>query len=117
MRLSHIALTLITLLAASSVALASDDPIKVNISPKKHASMSAAIEVSTCTPSPIVVCNNDPNTASILIRDKQFGVWMQSEVASPTLDSAIASIKRMPNISLRSASQTSRTVVVWDRRL
>ncbi len=117
MRLSHTALMLVGLMASSSLAFASDDPISVNISPKKHASKAAALEISTCVPSPTVVCEYDPKSASMLIKDRQFGVRVLSEVASPTLDDAFASIKRMPNVSLRNAARTTNTVVVWDRRL
>jgi len=117
MRLSHIAFTFAALLASSSLAVASDDPITVNLSPKKHISKSAAIEVSACIPSPTIVCKYDVNTASKITSDNQFGVRILNEAASPTLDDAIASIKRIPNVSLRSKGQTTSVVVVWDRRL
>jgi hypothetical protein len=117
MRLSNIAFTFITLLVTSSVAMASNDPITVSLLSKKHSSKSAALEVTACRPTSILPCLNDPKVSSMLIQERQFGVRVHSETASPTLDDAIASIRRMPNISMRSTTQTSNVVIVWDRRL
>jgi len=117
MRLSRIVFTLTAFLATSSLVAASGDPITVSLSHKKHATKSASVEVTACLPTSLDSCTYDPKAASMLIRERQFGVRVQSETASPTLDDAIASIRRMPNVSMRGTTQTSNVVIVWDRRL
>ena len=117
MKFTRIAFIIAALLSTGSLAMATDDPITVNLSSKKHTTNSAAIEVSACVANSSAPCQSDPKVTSAMIKDRQFGVKVLNEVATPTLDDAIASIRRMPNVSLRGSSQTTSTVVVWDRRL
>lgn len=117
MRLARIAFTMVALSITYSVAVASGDPIAVTVTPKKHTSNSAAIEVSVCVPSSSVICTFDAISAFTSTKDKHFGMHVLSVVASPTIDDAITSAKHMPNVLLRDSGRTTNVVVVWDRRL
>jgi Flp pilus assembly CpaF family ATPase len=117
MSLPRIAFTMLILLAISTLAYAAEDPIKVNLTPKKHATNSAAIEVTACIPSANVACKMDPNTPFDSAKDRNFGIRVQSESTPPSIDDAVASIRKMPNVMLRNSARTTDVVVVWDRRL
>jgi hypothetical protein len=117
MRLARIAFTMVALSIIYSVAVASGDPITVNVTPKKHTSNSAAIEVTVCIPSSSIICTYDAESAFTSMMDKHYGIHVLSVVASHTLDDAITSARHMPNVLLRDSGRTTNVVVVWDRRL